>query len=250
MYEKYLKTIENNLNLLPETMYFKNDFEYRGVLEHVSYEYGLDYLNMIKEDYYNIYKNNKDLFIELCIKNDIYGKPIKYDYIDFIECSPTNLRYIYHALVNLDYMKSKDLNNVNIIELGGGYGGLCFFMKNLSKLFNININSYTIFDLPLVIKLQNKYLQLLNINDVNLFTLDDNDTSKLFKNSYCISNYGFSEFNRDIQNRYINEVINKYVSNGLFVYNCYDTYIKFTINDVLIMDEKPNFPNNNKFIYF
>jgi len=250
MYNKYLETIIYNLNLLPENMYFKSDYEYRGILEHVSNEYGLDYLNQIKEDFEIFYNKNKDKLIDLCKTNDKYGKPLKCDYKDFVECSPSNLRYIYHALINLEYMKKNNINDIDIIEIGGGYGGLCFFINKLAILYDINIKSYTIFDLDKVLELQKLYLNLLDIKDVNLFTLDKLDITKLNNNSYGISNYGFSEFNNDIQNRYINEIINKYISNGLFIYNFYNKFINFTTNSITIVDEKPITPNDNKFIYF
>ena len=43
-------------------------------------------------------------------------------------------------------MKKYKLNNIDIIEIGG-YGGLCLFIHNIAPLYEININSYTIFDL-------------------------------------------------------------------------------------------------------
>ena len=57
----------------------------------------------------------------------VFREPLKYNYKDFGTCSPTNLRYIYQSMLILKFMKEKLLNNVNVIEIGGGYGGLCFF---------------------------------------------------------------------------------------------------------------------------
>ncbi len=122
--------------------------------------------------------------------NDLYGKTNKFNYDNFCECSPTNLRYILHSLLTLNYMKNNSLNNINIVEIGGGYGGGCLFMYKLSSLFDININSYTIFDLQEPMILQKKYLKLhnININTINIF-----DDFKLSSNLFLISNYAFSE---------------------------------------------------------
>ena len=57
----------------------------------------------------------------------------------------------------LKYIKEFDLKDLNIIEIGGGYGGLCYYLKNIAELYNINISSYTIFDLEFVNNLQNNF---------------------------------------------------------------------------------------------
>jgi hypothetical protein len=61
-------------------------------------------------------------------------------------------------LLILDHIKKNLLNNIDLVEICGGYGGLCLFIFKLSILFNISINSYTIFDLSEPMILQKKYL--------------------------------------------------------------------------------------------
>ena len=127
MYDEYINCCKKQLELNVSQMNFKNNFHYNGVLEHVNENIGYDYLNIIKTKFKNTYNEYELLFKKLCTFNDIYGKPIKCNFNNFIECSPTNLRYLLHSLLILEFIKRKNINNIDFIEIGGGYGGLCFF---------------------------------------------------------------------------------------------------------------------------
>jgi hypothetical protein len=252
MYDKYITAIKNNLNLNPDEWYFKSDDDYRSVLEHVSIEKGYEYLHVIQNEFPDIYNNNKMLLIELCHMNDSYGKAFKHTFEDFCLCSPTSLRYIYHSLLNLKYIKELNIQDVNIIEIGGGYGGLCFFINMLSVLFKITIKTYHIFDLEEAIMLQKIYLNKLRINNFTNSTL--HNVEEIHKNSYLISNYCFSEIDWNIQNEYIEKIIIKYVSQGMLVWNHIHTY-QFVDKPLKIEQERPltNYAGlsiENKFVYF
>jgi hypothetical protein len=119
-------------------------------------------------------------------------------------------------------MKKYKLNNVDIIEIGGGYGGLCFFLHKISPLYEININSYSIFDLLEASLLQEKYLKSLNIENVNFHQIEN--YSNLKKNSFLISNYSFSEISNDLQKIYIEKIINAYTSYGFLAWNSINVY--------------------------
>ena len=80
---------------------------------------------------------HKEYFIKLCHTNNLYGTPCKVSYKNFTGCSPTNLRYILHGLLILSYIKTIGLTSTNIVEIGGGYDGLCFYIYNMAKLFDI-----------------------------------------------------------------------------------------------------------------
>jgi len=146
-------------------------------------------------------------------------------------------------------MKDCALDNIDVIEIGGGYGGLCFFIYSLAHLFQITIKTYAIFDLALPSQLQKKYLHALNVvNGVSY--LDLNCISNLSKNSFLISNYAFSEISRDLQQRYTNNVINPFTSHGFLVWNFIDFY-EFVDNSVI--SHEPEFPvsaNNNLFVQY
>lgn len=219
-YTNYESVIFKNLFLNPFDWYFKSDKDYTGILEHVVPEYAILILEEIKKDFNDLFYNNLNIFISLANINDTYGKTVKYDFKDFCICSPSNIRYIYQSLSILSHMKNINLNDIDIIEIGGGYGGLCFYLKKLSYLFEINIKSYHIFDLLPVAKLQELYLKHLDINNVTSSALNDN--YELKNNSFLISNYGISEFDVIIRNEYYDKVISKYVSNGYLIWNTSD----------------------------
>ena len=246
-YSNYIQIIDNNLNLQPNDWYFKSNSVYNEILEHVDFNYGNEYLNYIIKEFKDIFYNNLNYFIDLANTNDLYGKTIKYNYNNFCNCSPSNLRYICHSLLIWSHIKNINNNNIDIVEIGGGYGGLCFYIKKLCHLFNINIKSYNIFDLKSVSILQQKYLNILNINDVTTSSL--NDDFILNPNSFLISNYGFSEFSKSVQNEYIDKVISKYISNGFLTWNFIPIY-KFIDKEFKIEAEQPSTSPNNFYIYF
>lgn len=226
-YTDYTNFIESFIQNDVNSWNFKSNPIYCNILEHVDKEYGDRYLFEIKTKFQPFYNNYKNYFTEICHINDLYGKTRRYEFDDFTYCSPSNLRYIMHSLLVLTYMTECKLNNIDIIEIGGGYGGLCFFMHKLSPIFNININSYSIFDLTSAMRLQKKYLEKLNINGINYIELSE--VKNLNKNSFLISNYAFSEISLDLQKEYTDKVLNPYVSHGFLCWNV-ELFYKFIEN--------------------
>jgi hypothetical protein len=245
-YNQYIRVVKYQNLMMDFELSFKNNKVYQQILEHTPGYRAELYLKAIKEEFSSFYNNNKNILIELCNKNDYYGKPEKIKISDFTVCSPSNLKYIYHSLLILNNIISKKLNNVDIIEIGGGYGGLCFFIYNISKLFNVAINSYTIFDIKEVTILQKRYLKLL---DINIETYDIKDDWKLNKNSYLISNSAFSEISKDLQEEYSEKVLNNYVSNGFLVWNFIPVYQFIKDKQFIIESERPCGDSLNKFVY-
>jgi hypothetical protein len=145
-------------------------------------------------------------------------------------------------------MKECTLNNIDIIEIGGGYGGLCFFMYKLAKLFNITINTYAIFDLPNPLMLQKKYLEKVNINGVNFVELDS--IKNINENSFLISNYAFSEISFDLRQKYSISVLNPYTSHGFLAWNNIPVYSFVDKKDLLVEDEYPLTSGINKYVRY
>lgn len=216
-YTSYLQSIQNTIGLNINDWTFKSSRNYMSIVTNVTKFVGDIYLNEILSRFYEVFTKNKDSIIDICNKNDTIGNPIKEEFDNFTKCEPTNLRYILHSFLILDYMKQNNMDNIDIIEIGCGYGGLCYFLNKLSSLFDINIKSYTCFDLLLASQLQQKYLGHFDIKQVKCYQLDNFD--KLNKNSFLISNYAFSEISTDIQKEYINNVINPYINNGFVLWN-------------------------------
>jgi hypothetical protein len=249
-YNEYVQCVNDNLKLDPLNWSFKSDVRYTWVLEHVSSEQGYKYLECIKNEFGEFYNNNKEKLIEFSCTNDFLGRTIKTSFRDFCECSPTNLRYIYHGLLALQHTKYKYNEAINIVEIGGGYGGLCYFIYKLAELQNIPIASYTIFDLPVIIDLQKKYLSVFKI-DINTYSLYDNFI--LINNSYFISNYAFTEIADNLRKEYQEKVIS-YCNHGFVVWNHLDNVYNFTTGGTLSIEhERPQTAyqtRNNLFVKF
>ena len=170
---------------------FKKNSSYTPILEHASKEVGDDYLINIKKLCPEL------LNFEKFFDNDKFGNPNVCDF-GFKTCSPTTLAYI-HVLANLKNLYGS-LDNYNIIEIGGGYGGQ-------SKIINdyYNINSYSIVDLYEVTLLQNKYIEKLNIPNTKTFTSLSYPTTQTF--DLVISDYAFTEVTDPLQSEYVKNIV-------------------------------------------
>lgn len=247
-YTKYINYIDSFINEDITKWNFKSHPSYCEVLEHVSKYYGDKYYQEIINRFNILYNDNKSYFIDLCKKNDLYGNTHTYDFNDFTKCSPTNLRYILHSLLILTHIKECSLTGVDIIEIGGGYGGLCFYMYKLAHLFGITINSYSIFDLKQPLLLQEKYLQHLGISGVNFVELDN--IKNLKNNSFLISNYAFSEIDMDLQKKYKDNVLNPFVSHGFLAWNFIQVYNFIDNKDIKKEVEYPLTHPTNYYVRF
>lgn len=250
MYKNYLSVVKDSIKENQFQWKFKSNDEYRKILEHVTKEQGEQYLIEIKKFFE---KNNDSKTIDLLMfelkktstYNDMYGRPIKEEIKEFSYTSPTNLRYIFHSLLILKHIATNELDKkgINIVEIGGGYGGLCYFIIRLSKLFNVNIKSYTIFDIDSVCRLQALYLKSLNVNSISF------NPKSLRDNSFLISNYAFSEISLEKRQRYILNVIKPYISNGFLVWNFIPFY-RFISKPFEIEKEYPETGKGNLYVKF
>ena len=161
---------------------FKRCPDYRQILEHVGDATGRDYLDFILQRDPKIV-TLFDKFRE----NDAIGEPIIFDYGKYGWFSPTTLRYIKVAC---DLTQEfGDLSKMHIVEIGGGYGGQCKIIADLT-----GFASYTIIDIPEAIALTKKYLSLLGVRNVNFIT--NNNLSQVGSYDLIVSNYAFSEIDR------------------------------------------------------
>ena len=143
-YSTYVNALCTSNNLAG----FKSNPNYTYILEHVSKNQGEEYLKCIL----SLTKITTDEIIKFCALNDAIGNPKKEKYDNLIiSVSPTSLRYIFHSHLILTYMKKINNLKVDIIELGGGYGGLCLSLYHFSHKYGIHINSYKICDLSNII---------------------------------------------------------------------------------------------------
>ena len=109
MYDRFIKYVNSVKEI--QNSDFKSNEDYTYVLEHVSYNLGLQYLNLIKTIHSYI---DNSLILKFILLNDKYGNPKKYTFFfnseSSFEASPTSLRYILHALDILKYYKR--INNL------------------------------------------------------------------------------------------------------------------------------------------
>ncbi|PJD97811.1 MAG: hypothetical protein CK425_01385 [Parachlamydia sp.] len=174
---------------------FKRSPIYRNVLEHVTYDQGLEYLAVIKKKYPDLLS-----YWDTFSQNDLIGTPMVYFYPDLGGyASPTTLRYVKIAGELKELFGS--LHGKRIIELGGGYGGQC---KILSDLFAFE--SYHHIDLPEPLALITKYLTAMQVSNTVMTASDEcqEESCDLF-----ISNFGFCECSRSAQEEYMQKYILK-----------------------------------------
>lgn len=151
--------------------------------------------------------------------NDLYGGSAK-QIINGINTSPSSIRYIRHAYDVCKHMISKNLNDITLIEIGGGYGGLALIMSEVAAIFGIRVQKYIIYDLPSVQKLQKYYLSLHTISmeiewrDCATFGADvSSDTTNVLVSCYCIS-----EVPNGIRKQYLRNLLPN-IKAAFFVWN-------------------------------
>jgi len=221
---------------------FKRNGTYRAILEHVSKEIGEQYIDAISE-YTDL--TLKDI-TDFCELNDSIGDTIKSEYKDFVT-SPSNLRYIFHSHIILSHMRSIG-GALDVVEVGGGYGGLCLALHHFAEKYGVKINSYTIIDLAAPSRLQKLYLEKiqpsLKVDFVDASTFGA-DISK--GDMFLISNYCFSEIPGNLQKEYVAKLFPK-VSHGFMAWNHIPVYnFGFDIKEEV---EFPKTGGYNKYIYF
>jgi hypothetical protein len=258
MYDSYLRYVENIKFDNIKQCNFKNNPQYNGILEHVSREYGENYLNLIKQDFSDITFKQ---IIDFSSINDRYGQPKKETYIyennQEITTSPTSIRYIYHALLILKHYK--DNTSSEIVEVGCGYGGLFLAICFFSRILDIKIDKYYFIDLPQVCNLIHNYL-LINKDHISInyeIHSSNNYVNKISNNNlFFISNYCFTEINDEYRNNYIkyllpNVTCGFIIWQTVFGFSIENAYKLFKVKN--IKEELPQTAtkqNKNYFVYF
>lgn len=183
---------------------FRSNREYRQILEHVSKSQGYDYLSEILLTTSEL----RELISKVDFLNSC-GSPLVYFYPRFGVLSPTTLRYckVFDELNRL----FPNLSEMNIAEIGGGFGGQAAVLRNLS-----GFTSYTIYDLPEVHKLQSRFLKANN-SELGVFYADGR-LAPIGKFDLVISNYAVSELQRELQIAYFENVI-KLSTRGYLTWN-------------------------------
>jgi hypothetical protein len=213
-YREYVNFIYRVLSDDKSFKSFKSNRLYTGILEHVSEELGNGYLIEI-----NKYPQLPGTLWEKILINDTIGSPNMFMYeipLGRKYISPTTLRYIKFSLDFLYKYKNNEKNEncdipIDIIEIGGGYGGFCKIFLDISEFFQIQINSYTILDLDAPSKLCRKYLDTIEhgkCGSIITGTLEEVDISDK-KDFIVLAFYSYSEISLDFRKIYLEKVISK-----------------------------------------
>lgn len=138
-------------------------------------------------------------------RNDFYGNPRTYPVIfgdKTINISSTTIRYVK---VLGDIISMFDSGSIkSIAEIGVGYGGQCRII--LSRL---PVEQYTLFDLPEVLGLSERYLQNFPECNGKVRYVDGGHIYINDEYDFFMSNYAFTELRREIQDMYMEKVIKK-----------------------------------------
>ena len=216
------------------------------MLEHLGLEYAQEYLeNLITKD-----KMPVEEIQYLCSLNDLYGKPRKYRFNYDIESSTSSIRYCKHAFDIINLIKDKNLQNVNIVEVGGGYGGLCLILNKYAEMNKITINKYIIYDLNPAQKLQQYYLGCFNFNNIEWLDSSTfaNDLPEL-NNLFLVSNYCLSEIDINFRCRYLENILHKVVG-GYLAWNRTEFIGLQPLKSFSCEKEEPDTGPNNMIIKF
>jgi hypothetical protein len=168
-----------------------HSIDYNIILEHVSAAQGKAYDEFITKEYPDLIE-----FTDGFRLNESVGSPAKHEFKTFGLMSATTLRYIkmlgdIRRLCNYDKCR-------NIIEIGGGYGGLC----RLWHQFKMPV-SYMIADLPEVMKLQKKYLGKYGIDLKDYY----DPPKDCHRSDLVISTFALNECERSQCKKYVYDII-------------------------------------------
>jgi len=250
-YETYLQAVKSIVasGTLGD---FRRNPEYCKILEHVSKEHGAEYVRLIDHLFKELGHGQGFALLMSCLvaSNDQNGAPVRYCY-EFlnimpdrgatyslpIAASPTSLRYLYHSLLIADHIKTvfpqffadvkamkamKCEDGVDIVEVGGGYGGLCYSLLHNAALLGVSIRSYTIIDLEPATQLQRMFHRKMSVLGVEYLAaekfLSTGRNEYYAKDVFLISNYCYSEIDQNLQRVYRDKLFPA-VKHGFMVWN-------------------------------
>jgi hypothetical protein len=165
---------------------------------------------------------------------DQYGNPPTYEIEGLGSIAAGTL---YHAaILNEILEKVGEVKELDVIEIGPGYGG------QAKVMLDYGVGSYTLVDMLPPSKLQQKYLSSFEYNNVEFWDAENLQDGEW---DLAISNWCLSEFNNDGIEFYVNNIISKCRA-GYFLMNLWDTereafvidLMKKHFSDVQVFQEK------------
>ncbi|CAM8620017.1 hypothetical protein [Candidatus Planktophila dulcis] len=181
---------------------FRSCSSYRAILENVDGKSGLELVNAFD-------RLGKDVSQFEYLWHGEIGAPYRYHVKRVGYVSPTELRYS-KIIVELETLFGS-LDSYSISEIGVGFGG-----QGGQILARSNVKSYEFIDLVEPLGLVKRYLKEIQQLDKAVFTTPS-DLQK-GRRDLVISNYAFSELNRELQESYFEKVVSQ-STGGFVIYN-------------------------------
>jgi putative sugar O-methyltransferase len=183
---------------------FKRDPRYLKIVNHMTSKVADEYHTLLRNEYPHLLN-----LIHKFKENDAVGNPITYNHDGIGEISGALLMYMK---VVGDIEKYIGRNITSVVEIGGGFGGQA---KMLCDYFS-SINKYCLYDISTVMKLQQKYLSLFDVETKSMTF-----RNKLTEYDLVVANFSWSELSLDLKKKYLDKVISK-AKYGHMALNCTD----------------------------
>lgn len=204
VYDGYRSVLATDALKYPVDWTFKSNPIYQRILEHVTPEQGHEYLKLAMT-HPRWTTRFMERVCETALENDRYGKPVKADFDELgITCSPTNFRYLWHAMSIWDHANRCHIMHPRFVEIGGGYGGLHLWLSKLGQF------DYGAYDLSEALVIQKAYAALHGLKVLSPETMGGN--------LFLVSAYALSELEPPIQRWYMENVLPR-CSRGWLLWN-------------------------------
>lgn len=226
-YGPYRLCVLEQMDWPPAAWTFKADPRYRIVLEHVTQPQGEEYAQVAQQAAGERWGELLALLPQIAAENDRYGCPAQDSFPALgLACSPSNLRYFCQAIQIWRHLERLGLRHVEVVELGGGYGGLALYLHRLAPQFPAALGRYSIVDLPEVGRLQAAYLGALGVPVETVNGLRPDLQFVPNPDRFLVSNYAWSEFDRETHDWYRERLV-RGCAHGFIVWNFHQVFQGF-----------------------
>jgi putative sugar O-methyltransferase len=186
--QKYLQVCNDSSQKVHRFLTFRSDSNFCRIVVPGKKEDGEKILKRVSSNP-DIVKNMEDFR-----KNDTIGGPMVYNYQKYGYFSPNTLRYVNTLYELKEYFGNID--DLSIVEFGGGYGGLCNVMSN-----SVKWKKYTFVEIKETLELAKKVFLNSKVENVSCVLPGEVDPEE--KYDLFISEFGFCELNEEGVDKYI-----------------------------------------------
>lgn len=242
-YQPMLDCATENLARPVSEWTFKTDQRLREVTEHVDPDQGHVLLAAALEHFAHLPLLER--VPPIALENDAIGQPYAAYQTYFeplgITCSPQNFQWLWHALLFMRHLRTQNVSQTHIFEIGAGTGGLALYITRLADLFDLTIESYTTIDVPEMAALQAAYFAQISApvktihggdGDVLAELVSRDGTKALF------SCWAFAEFGQETQDWYAEHLV-RHVDHGWLVWNTSSLWAHRDRNEIYTFMDKP-----------